>query len=131
MGERRTPPNEEPKYAKMASFDEFLGEQSIDTLEWLVKAAGTYPIIAKTIDRFHGIETIRHAIKKAGARERFQGGVLDVQSDGLAKRGHAPTRGTVLDKLNEHPIKKGSLEIVTHETTSQNAAQYCPRRRRP
>lgn len=107
----------EPKYAKLASFPEFLGEQSLEELDLLVKAAQQYPIIAEKLEQFYGLSTIGNAIKVAAARHRVGDSVLSP-----VKQAAARVRGETGSVLSQpHPIKKGSLKVITPQTTSPTA----------
>ncbi len=128
-----------PKYAALATADfkqelhdfaehcqarldlsHFIKQASLPALQAVVDMFRSRPKIASAFERWHGMDTLRDAIKEAGLRLRNQS-VLDDPFVQLEQHSQQPISGSILDLLekeaaaDEKPDPKQKVEIITHE----------------
>jgi hypothetical protein len=93
------------------SFDllDFLKQANLQTIDLFVNTCRSCPQLTEDIERFYDTDKVVNTIKEAKYRQRLKlaGTILDEPKP-------STIRGCILDDARMHPIKSGSLKILTY-----------------
>lgn len=102
---------------KRLNLVDFLKNAGAKTVHVFMNTLRECPQLAKDVEDFHGVEAITAAIKTALAKARVKsaGSIMD---EPAPVRSQIRTR-CIMDDTPDHPIKTGSLKVITHDLTVQ------------
>lgn len=116
-----TPPSKQEKFASVRTFPEIISEEGADSARFMYEVANRYPGIFKAATELYG-DKLSGAIKDARVHRKTASSVVS----SIKRTTRKPVRGSVIDKAPAHPIKSGSLQIITIDYTRSTALPEGP-----
>ncbi len=99
-----TPPYQQEKFASVATFPEILKQEGANSILFMHKVAEHYPLVFKAASELYG-DDLDSALKTANLRY--------AQSKSVLSKPKRSKKKSVLEDKCQHPVKSGSLQIIT------------------
>lgn len=104
-----TPPEQQTKFANVKTFPEMLAAEGATSVKFMHEVANRYPTIFKAAAELYG-DKLAGALKEACELHKNASNVLTEKQASTERKVRT---GSVIDTAVPHPMKTGSLQIIT------------------